>query len=248
MISKYYFLTLYLASVAAVADSTDALSDAPYSNEKKGFTGQVGAAAVAMPSYIGSDRTDNKLLPLINVNYNDRLYFRYNRFGGWLYKSEQGLRLGALITTHRGIEQSDLPTELSTYGKRDSSTLAGVNVGYQYGRFWSEIAALKDVSDASDGIKFHAQMGYMFVVTDDYTLSANAKVEHLDDDIIDYYYSQNESVVNYSLSVVGTYKLTPKWTVIGSLSTTALADDISDSIIVENDNPTIALIGATYSF
>ncbi len=248
---KYLILVVSALSATAYAGSaTGSLTEIPDTKGKvsKGFYGQVGLGAISLPEYIGGDDTEVKVIPLINVSYNDTLYFKYNRLGAWLYKSDSGLRFGALVAQHRGFDDSDLPDEFSGYGDRDDSILAGLNVGYNFGRFWSEFSALTDVSDNSDGTKLQAQLGYTFLATRNYTLSANAKVESLDKDFVDYYYSNNESTVNYSLSIIGTYKLSPKWTLMGALSITALGDEISDSVIVEDDSPSMALIGATYSF
>lgn len=243
------FLVVLSTSVFA-ASTTGSLTEISGINTKqsKGFHGHVGLGAISLPEYLGGDDTEVKVLPLINVSYNDRIYFKYNRLGAWLYKSDSGLRFGALVTQHRGIDEKDLADEFDGYGDRDDSTLAGLNVAYKAGRFSSQISALTDVSDNSEGTKLQVELGYTFLANRQYTLSANAKVENLDEDFVEYYYSNDDSAVNYSLSLTGTYQLTQKWTLIGSVSTTALGDEISDSPIVEKDNPTMALIGAVYSF
>ena len=248
---KRLTLALGLVSASVFANSTvGELSEIPDSEniKNKGFHGHVGLAAASLAEYVGSDDNESRVLPLINVNYNDRLYFKYNRLGAWLFKSDSNFRVGALVSPHRGIDEDDLPNRFDGYGDRDPSIMAGFNMGFNKGRFRAEMAALKDVSDNSEGTKLQAQIGYTFLANEHYTLSASAKVESLDDDMVGYYYESFESATNYSVSLIGTYRLSPKWTLMGAVSTTSLDDEISDSDIVDDDTPTMALIGATYSF
>jgi len=248
---KYATLALGLISITALADTgIDGLSKLPGTEQRQGsgFHGQIGIGAANLPEYVGSDQTETTAIPLINVNYNDRIYFKFNRLGAWLYKMDNGFRLGALVTTHHGIDEKDLPDQFSGYGDRDTSTMAGLNMAYNQGKLWTDFAVLKDVSDHSDGTKLQAQLGYTFVANKQYSVSANVQIEALDEDMVEYYYNNKESTTNFSLSLIGTYKLSPKWTLLGVLSTTSLGDEISDSPIVEDDTPMMAIVGATYSF
>ncbi|WP_286263223.1 MipA/OmpV family protein [Thalassotalea atypica] len=248
---KRLTLAIGLISTSVFATSTiGELSEIPDSgaSKNKGFHGQVGIAAASLAKYVGSGDNETRALPLINVNYNDIIYFKYNRLGAWLFKSESNFRVGALISPHRGIDEDDLPNQLEGYGDRDPSIMAGFNMGFNQGRFRAEVAALKDVSDNSEGTKLQAQVGYTFLANKHYTLSASAKIESLDDDMVGYYYESYDSATNYSVSLVGTYRLSPKWTLMGAVTTTSLDDEISNSAIVDDDTPTTALIGATYSF
>lgn len=248
---KFVTLALGLVGASAFANTgIDDLSKLPGTEQRKssGFHGQVGLGAAYLPEYVGGDDNETIAIPLINVNYNDRIYFKFNRLGAWLYKMDNGFRLGALVTSHHGIDEKDLPDQFDGYGDRDASTMAGINVAYSQGKLWSDFAVLKDISDNSDGTKLQAQIGYTFLANKQYSVSANAKVEALDEDMVNYYYNNKESTTNFSLSLIGTYKLSPKWTLLGVLSTTSLGDEISDSQIVEDDTPMMAIVGATYSF
>ncbi len=247
---KYVALALSLASASALASSTLAsMENIPDSetNSKKGFHGQIGLGVASLPEYMGGDDTETRALPLINVSYNDTFYFKFNRLGAWLLKSDNGFRFGGVVSHHAGWDSDDGDL-LVGLEDRDASIMAGVNAAYSKGMFSSEIGYVTDVSDSSDGAKFYAQAGYTVLATPQYTLTLSAKVEALDKDMVEYYHLTKESTVNATLSVIGTYKLSKKWTLMGLVSATSLGDEIADSPISEDDTHNMALIGATYSF
>lgn len=241
-------LAALLLSASAMAN-TDVgnLDNSPNLPEQKrqGFHGQIGLGIANTPEYVGGDDNKTRIVPLINVSYNDTFYFKFNRLGGWLYKSDNGFRVGGLIASHRGYEKND--------GKklvidRDSSTMAGVNLAYNKGLFSAEVGYLTDVSDTSEGAKSYIQARYTFIANREYSLSAAAKIENLDEDIVDYYYGNSESTTNTSLSLIGTYRLNEKWNLLGVITATSLGDEIADSPIVEDDSYNSIILGATYSF
>lgn len=262
---KYLTLALGLASTAAMATSTiGATTKIPdvKSESKQGFHGQIGLAAASVPEYIGGKDNETRGLPLINVSYNDRFYFKYNRLGAWIYKNDS-FRVGGMITAHAGYDKSDLPSDLrdNLYFDREDSTMAGINAAFKKGMFSAEVAFLTDVSDESEGSKFTAQAGYTFFANAKATGTVIAKVENMDDDMASYYYSafadgatvgnpvyEAEGTTNFTLGVVGTYRINQKWTAIGAVTATSLGDEIGDSPIVEDDSYNMVLVGATYSF
>lgn len=245
---KLAAFALSLVSASVFATSTvgnlDNVPDVK-TEAKQGFHGQVGLAVASLPEYIGGDETEGVALPLINVSYNDTFYFKYNRLGAWLLKSESGFRLGGVIMSHAGYDKEDGDLLIVD---RDDSTMAGVNLAYSKGLFSTEVGFVKDVSDTSEGSKFYAQAQYTMVATPKYTVSVSAKLENWDEDLVGYYYGNYESASNASLALIGTYKLNDKWTLLGAVSATSLGDEISDSPIVEDDTYNGVLVGATYSF
>ena len=248
---KYLTLAIGIASASAYATSTVGnMSEIPDTgtDAKKGFHGQVGVGVASLPEYVGGDETEGVGLPLINVSYNDRFYFKFNKLGAWVFKSDGGFRVGGVVTTHAGFDDDDLPDKFQGYGDRENSMMAGVNMEFKQGRFSTEVGYLTDVSDESEGSKMYAQVGYTFLANRTYTLTAIGKIESLDEDMVGYYYGNNESTTNATLGLVGTYKFSNQWAMIGAVTATSLGDEIGDSAIVEEDSYNMALVGVTYSF
>lgn len=251
-IMKKSLIALALLSGSSLAASINDVNQLPDSTEKakKGLHGQVGLAVVNLPEFIGSDDNKTTALPVINVHYNDRFYFKFNRLGGWLYKNKNGFRFGGVVTTHGGYDKEDIANnELAqTWGDRDTSFMAGVNAAYRYQKLNIEAGYVTDVSNNSDGAKFYTSASYIAYADREKTLTLNARLEHLDKDMVNYYYGVNDSTLNATLGLIGTYKLSKNWTAIGALTVTSLGDEISDSAIATDDKANLALLGAVYSF
>lgn len=262
---KHLTLALALVSSSAFASSIIGhMSHIPdvENTSKKGFHGQIGLGVTALPDYIGGDSVDTSLLPLINVNYNDRFYFNANRLGAWVYHANYGIRVGGVITAHAGYDASDLPDYLqdNLVFERKDSIMAGVNAEFKRGGFSAEAGVLTDISSTSDGSKSYIQMGYTVLTKPKYSLKIIAKAEMLDNDLTKYYYNSYydetsttpdyvaKSATNITLGAVGTYKINNKWTAMGAITTTSLDDEIADSPLVEDDTHNMVLVGITYSF
>jgi len=253
---KIAALALIIASTSVFATSTvgglDSVQNVQ-STSKQGFHGQIGLGAISLPEYMGSDTSETIGVPLINVSYNDTFYFKFNKLGGWFYKSDNGFRVGALLTRQAGIDKDDT---LHYIHDREDTTMVGVNAVYKMGMFSAEVGFLKglgdydetDYGDSSDGGKFYAQAQYTIVARQEYTLTVSAKVENWDEDLVNYYYNNKNATTNATVSLIGTYKLTDKWTILGAVSGTSLGDEIADSGMVEDDTYNGILLGATYSF
>lgn len=247
---KYLVLAMGLSSASVLAADLSSMPDVE-NNAKKGFHGQVGIAAASMPEYIGGDDTETVALPLINVSYNDTFYIKYNRLGAWVYKADNGFRLGGVVTYQKGWESSDGDL-LKGRKDRDDSIMAGANVAWAQGKFSTEAGYVTDISDNSDGNKAYVQAAYTILAEPSYALSLFAKVENLDSDVTDYYYGTDDysadSATNATLGLVGTYKINKKWTAIAAVSGTSLDDEIKDSPLVEEDTYNMVAVGVTYSF
>ena len=254
---KYVALALSLVSASAFATSTvGSMNSVPDVNNdsKKGFHGQVGLGVAIIPEYIGAEDSKSVGVPLINVNYNDTFYFKFNRLGAWFYKHDNGFRVGGVLTMQAGYDKGDLPDNFKLIGSRENTTLVGINAIYKKGMFSIETGFLAGMGDnnksdeGSEGNKFYATASYTFLATPKYTLTGMVKLENWDEDLVQYYYDTKDASTNVTVGLVGTYKLNKKWTLLGAVTTTSLGDEIADSLIVEDDSSNIVLVGATYSF
>ena len=213
---KKFLIVLALLSTPSLAATLNDVNQLPDSAEKakKGLHGQVGLAVINLPEFMGSDDNKTTVLPVVNVHYNDRFYFKFNRLGGWLYKNKNGFRFGGVVTSHSGYDKEDIHNQelAQSWGDRDASFMAGVNAAYQYKKFNLEAGYVTDVSDNSEGAKFYGIASYTVFADRDKSLTLNARFEHLDKDMVNYYYGVSDSTLNATIGVVGTYKLSKNWT------------------------------------
>jgi outer membrane scaffolding protein for murein synthesis (MipA/OmpV family) len=251
---KYAAFALSLASVSVFATSTvGSMNKVPdiSNNSKKGFHGQIGLGVASMPEYIGAEDLGSVGLPLINVNYNDTFYFKFNRLGAWFYKHDSGFRVGGLLTRQAGYDKSDLPEHLKFVGGRDDTTLVGINAQYKKGMFSAESGFLVGTGDndkGSEGGKFYIQARYTFLATPKYTLTGVVKLENWNEDLVQYYYGGKGASTNVTVGFAGTYRFAKKWALLGAVTATSLGDEITGSSIVEDDSSNTVLVGVSYLF
>lgn len=179
----------------------------------------------------------------------------YNKLNySLLQPDKNGFHLDKLTTSPSGWEKQNGET-LQGLADTYNSTMTGINASYQIGRFSAETGFLNDISNESDGGKFYLRGSFIVLSSDKFNLSITAKVEALDDDLVDYYYGTknreiytSDSSTNATLGVIGTYSLNHQWKIIGAVSSTTLGDEIAESPLIEDNNYNMALIGTTYSF
>ncbi|MCO6412230.1 MAG: MipA/OmpV family protein [Thiogranum sp.] len=252
-----------LTSTAALAGGLGDLATLP--DSKPGvdgdFTGMIGLGALVRPEYIGSDNNETKAVPLINLNYRDIAYIKFNRAGLWFWKPEEtGLRFGALVKPRTGWRSND-GSRLSGMDTRGDSLEAGLNVAWRFDRAAVEAAYLTDMSDESDGDSAFVNVSYSFVDSSQWQVRGQIGFEYLDDDVTGYYwgvpaaeatatrpvYSPDEAW-NTSVGLIATYHLTDSWALMGGAVHTMLGDEIADSPILEEDSATTAFAGAVWKF
>ena len=261
-----------MPSVEAIPDMDTKTEKAP-----SGFRGMVGLAAANMPEYVGSDETETTGLPLINLSYNDTYYIKFNRIGATWAIGDSGFKLGVELTTRKGWDSSDVKNssfydELSPTEKlniepalkndRDKIILFGPVASYKKGDWTAELALYggkadevnAGIDDNGNAVKVEpggeivAKLGYRLFSHGKFNLTGQLKVEALSEDTVEYLYGVDDSATNIAGTLIGMYAINKKWVVMGAVSVTSLDDTISDSIIVDDDTPTIALLGVAYAF
>jgi outer membrane scaffolding protein for murein synthesis (MipA/OmpV family) len=180
-------------------------------------------------------------------NKNGLAIFTDSKLSQWFWQQNNqnlqikniGYDLQNVESIHSSVAQTTAATEQ-------------VNAAYINGRFSANTGYLTENNEAA---KFFLQSSYVVFTNYKFNLTVTAKIEALDTERVQHYYGAispeldiSEMNTNASLGLVGTYQLSPKWTIIGSLTSTALADDIADSPLVEHNKYNMALIGTTYSF
>ncbi|REL36816.1 MipA/OmpV family protein [Thalassotalea euphylliae] len=261
---------LGLIIVLSVASTTSYanLGEVPDIDTAKGsgLKGMLGLGAMSVPEYIGGNENETEVLPIINLTYQDKFYFRFNRGGWWFWQPQNShLNAGLEVGFRRGWEREDLVTSLSDsldlsgpqFNETDDAILAGVNVEYSNNGFSTEVSLLTASADENfygedPGIELILRASYTMVFSPKFSLSTSSKIEVLSKDTVNYYYGVNgyegDLALNVSLAAIGAYRVTDNWLVLGSLGVNFLGSEIADSPLVADDSQSIAILGAAYSF
>jgi MipA family protein len=256
-------ILLTLASSTALAGGLGDLATLPDPKPRveDDFTGMIGLGALVRPEYIGADTSETKAVPLINVNYRDIAYIRFNRAGVWFWKPQDtGLRFGALLKPRTGWRRND-GSSLDGMDTRGDSLEAGLNIAWHFDQAVLEGGVLTDMSDTSDGNSAYVNFNYSFIDSPQWQLRMLIGVEYVDDDVTDYYWGVPASEAtatrtayspdydfNTVVGLIGTYHMTKSWAIIGGATYTMLGDEIADSPIVEEEDYPTAVLGAVWKF
>jgi len=181
-------------------------------------------------------------------NGNGLAIFTDSKLSTWFWQqNNQNLQIkniGAILQKDANLPPDTIQTI--------DNTAEQVNAAYINGRFSANTGYLTENNEAA---KFYLQSSYVVFTNYKFNLTVTAKIESLDTERVQHYYgviSPNLDIskinTNATLGLVGTYELSSKWTIIGALTSTALADDIADSPLIEHNKYNMALIGTTYSF
>lgn len=267
-------LSAISAEVLSVAKLSNINSASPVNIKQANNHQSIGAAAVDILSKYKNNHRINPLKNKISFEKNEKIYLKLNQVGAWFWATKNShFKVGGMITTHQWWEYDDARLRDSNTGGR--LPLTGINAAYQNGRFSAETGIL---NHESNGSKFFIRGAYIVAKTPHFSLELTAKIEALDDKLVEHYYGvdsygvdnygqknvnignshfnsqypsnpfQGESSENTSLGLTGRYSFSNNWTVTGSVTTTTLGEEITASPLINGVSRNMALIGTTYSF
>jgi outer membrane scaffolding protein for murein synthesis (MipA/OmpV family) len=199
-------------------------------DDDKDWSGMLGLAALNAPEYWGSEDDETNAAPVIIVDYKDTAYFRVNHGGYWFYKPNDSFRVGALIRLRPGAWEDDddsiedLGPLPAGFDEPDAQAEPGINLKWHSG-----MASVSSVI---------ARIGFEILGEDEVNYQWYGDTSGADVD----------SATNTSLSLIGTTRLNPSWTLFYGAKTTTLDDEIDDSPIVEEDSYTVGFVGAGWNF
>lgn len=251
-------LTLSMFASVASADpvsGASAVAGFESSDDDKDWSGMLGVAALRLPEYWGSEDDETTGAPVIIVDYKDTAYFRVNRGGFWFWKPNDSFRVGALVKLRPGAWEDDddsiedLGPLPAGFDEPDDEIEPGINALWRGGMASAEL----QITSGED-TNIAGNFDYRFVLSKQSTITLRLGFELLgEDEVIYQWYGDDSSAdvdeaTNTSLALIGTTRLNPSWTLFYGAQTTELDSDIEKSIIVEEDNYTVAFIGAGWNF
>jgi outer membrane protein len=246
---------------AALADETP--------QEKKNWQIVLGAGAVNLPEYPGSDSYETRGLPLVSV--------RYKRFflggapgsgspgglGAYLYESKTW-SLGAVVAPDAmdPREESD-DARLRGLGDIDSTTRAGLFASYRISWLTLRMTAMSDIADKGQGTvaTFDAEGTYRPFPR--LSLSAGPGVTWANAESMQTFfgisadqaassafaqYTPGSGVSLVRVSFGAQYLLTSHWSLGGRVTAARLQGDAADSPVVQDKNQNIYALFFSYRF
>jgi outer membrane scaffolding protein for murein synthesis (MipA/OmpV family) len=219
----------------------------------------VGAGAIYMPEYEGSDKFEINPLPIISAEFGDRVSVDITGVTVDLYEAN-GFRAGLKAGYDLGRKEDD-SDYLRGLGDIDAGGVIGGIISYEVGPFQA-YAELDKTIGGSDGLTgtVGAKASYRY---ERFIFSADVSGTWADDKHMESYFgvssaqSASSGLAQYDaqagfkrVDVKGsiTYMMTEKWFVTGAAGAGFLMGDAKSSPIVKDNIQPFAMLGVSYRF
>jgi len=258
---------LFLAVIAfspfaqAQSPSEEAAADGPTAAQSASdLRWSLGVGVISSPRpYVG---VDNQItpIPLLELTYK-RWYVQGIQAGYHFFdtgKFTLDARVGFVFTS---LDPDDSP-ELEGMMKRNSSVEAGLVFDWKPGRYRLSTSIFTDILGKSNGQQAATDFSRMWTFNRyQWGISPSIGVVWQSSNMVNYYVGVTpeearpgrpefigHSAVNFRSGVFGFFHLTPRVRLTGLLRFQRLANEISESPIVDENRGFFGLIGVTYQF
>ncbi|WP_343207334.1 MipA/OmpV family protein [Agrobacterium rosae] len=261
--------SLPMAVHAADLDTSDAVMSPPqqFDNARYGdfrdrladWKVTIGAGAIYMPEYEGSDKFDVNPFPIFSAEFGERVSVDITGVTVDLYEAN-GFRVGVKGGYEMGRKEDD-SDYLRGLGDIDAGGLIGGIVSYEAGPFQA-YAKLDKTIGGSDGLTgtVGAKASYKY---ERFIFSADLSGTWADDKHMESYfgitsaqsassgltqYDAKAGVKRVDVKASITYMMTENWLLTGAAGAGFLMGDAKDSPIVKDDVQPFAMLGVAYRF
>ena len=255
MIKARFYSVCLLLLVFILCDSSCAATSSA-AGRQQAFTLGLGASFSSNP-YRGAD---SEFIPLPLLTYEgERFFVRGTNVGYHLFKQDD-LTLSLLGSYRMAGYDSGDSEFLQGMADRDGTLEAGLQVSLatHLGRF--RVTVLSDMLDEHNGHEAKLTFSKRFPMQN-YFVSPFVSVIWQSSQLVDYYYGVKaaeatsarpayrvDSSILLQLGVMTNYMFNEHWSIRGRIAVTRLADEISDSPIVEDELVPSAFLGIGYRF
>jgi outer membrane scaffolding protein for murein synthesis (MipA/OmpV family) len=243
-----------ILATALIAFATNAASQEREQQDEQAWSVSLGAGAIYLPDYEGSDDYRVNGLPMLGINYRDVISLRGPSLMVDLFElsgSElaQDLGFGVLTRFDLGREADDNPI-LRNLVEIDQGALAGVFVSYQLGPVDLELTAMQDATSRYEGTIAQLQAGYAVTFTQRLLARLEISTRWSDDEYTQAYFGITGQeaaasglrefeaaggIKDVEAAAFLHYLVTEHWRVSGRLAYRRLLGDAADSPLVEDE-------------
>lgn len=236
-------LTLILAPMAL-------FSSKAHAEEARGWEATVGAGAIYMPDYEGSNDMEVLPFPFISVTYNDLFYIQGPELGLNLLRlhptDDLSIKAGPLARYRRDRSEKR-NRALKGLGKVDMAIEVGGAARVDYRNWHLGLSLAKDVAGGHEGLVGRGEIGADFTLSDRLTASASAYTTWVDRDYMQTYFGvtsiqaarsglptfKADGGIKDAGATVGlSYQLSDHWLIAGTGGYARLLNDAKNNPLV----------------
>ena len=237
--------------------------------------GFLGLGIALRPDYEGSENYEAGIAPFGRYNMESGRYISLGGTSG----SEHAARLKMNILTREtawevgpvvqyrfkrgGNVENNKVSHMQTVPNEQE---AGGFVGWRAGHLSLTMTGVYDISGESNGSLFYFNGLYRMPMSDRFEMAVGAQTTWASNDYMETYfgvsgpnaansglprYSADSGIKDAGVSLIGHYKFTKTWGILGNVNYTRMLNDAEDSPLVKNvgdENQYTAVVAVTYNF
>lgn len=216
-----------------------------------------GGALVASKPYVG---VDAQVYPVPMFAYEGKNLYVHSMTGGYRLLAGKGWSIGPIVQPRFDGYDADDSSFLEGMDDRKWSIDAGVGVSWRTGIGLFELSYVTDILGRSDGQELQLIYTVMCPLAG-FDIAPSVGVKYKSDDLVDYYYGVEPDEIAFDrwpyeggaatdpfVRLALRRKLGERWSLILAGQYEWLADDITDSPIVDSDYQASFLAGLMYSW
>jgi MipA family protein len=249
---------LLAASGPALAQSTS--SPAP----KSDWQSSLGAAAIAAPKSIGSNKTRYLAIPTFEIKYKDFFFIDPIKGVGVQSKPLKGLTISASLGINLDSRRAKDDPRYRGLGDIREALAQNLSLEYEIGdAFISTSASIRLGSRDRRGSTFDVDLGYKLPAAESFFASAGLTARAMDSTYARNFLGVNaqqaaasglppfnaeSGVQRAGAFVQSAYRISDDWTAFGRLESTLLRGDVARSPIVERKGQASILLSVLKAF
>ena len=271
------FLARWLGICALLLGTTPALAQGSTTPAKPAAAAQpaksdwqftLGAMIGVAPKYEGGEKLVFGGLPILEVEWKERLFLSTTRGIGGYIVSTDNLRVSAALGYAPGRDEKDGKPKsggvnrLRGLGDIDASAVASLGAEYEFSVFTASLTANRYIG-GSDGFTVKAGLGAAYPVTDKLRLGAELSSTWADSAYMgDYFgidaaqsrrsgrkaYKAEAGLKDIGVTLSASYRFNNSTTLMMSCGLSRLLGDAGSSPVVAEKNQPSAMLGLSYRF
>jgi outer membrane protein len=253
-------LCTVVAILVSLLGVSAANADADAASIKTGWSGTAGIGPMVFPKYTGGKGTKTWLLPLVSASYNDMFYIEPLRAGVYLASSaDRKLAFGLAVEPRFGLHSTD-GARLTGMATRKDSLEGGLSFDWDADIVAINFSYLGDLTHSSQGTSARLYFYKELIKNGLWKFSAFAGADRLSAKVANYFFGVNGAEVvpgrplyqpgattNGVFGFYGSYKLSPRYSVVFGLQSTRLLGGAAMSPIVETKQANVGWAGFAWN-
>lgn len=258
---KNVVLTLALVVAANAAVAQDYAAE----RERKDWDVVVGAAALNVPKFEGSDRYEMKVLPNVMVDWKDTVTFSMPEGLKWNALNNNGFKAGPVVKYKGGREESDDRSALTGMGEIDDTAEVGGFATYRWGQFEGKVEA-RQALGGHEGAVVDAGVNMLMTQNYPWFFAFGPKVTWASEDYNQAYfgvdagqaarsgyarYDADSGIKSVGFGGIANYVVDKNWVLTGFANYERLQDLATDSPLIDRKgdaNQLMVGVGVGYKF